>query len=119
MTDIDELAQSLGRALGQTPEYRTLARARESADDDRRIAELTNELQRAEATLQSAIREGREPEQADVEGYEALLGRLQALSVYQSLVAAQTNFDKTMLRVNAAIEKGMLEGARSSIILTS
>ena len=119
MTNIDDLAGSLGRALGNTPEYRTLARAKECADDDRQIVELTNELQRREATLQSAIKEGKEPDRAEVERYEAALNKLQASSVYQSLVSAQANFDKIMYRVNAAIRKGMQEGAASRIILTS
>ncbi len=119
MIDIAEVAQSLGRALGNTPEYRTLARARESVDDDRRIVELRNELKRMEEELQAAIRDGQEPEQAALERYEAILGRLQASSVYQSLIAAQTNFDKIMYKVDAAIQQGMREGAASRIILTS
>ena len=118
MNDIDGLAGSLGRALGNTPEYRTLARAKESADDDRRIVQLTNELRRREGTLQTAIQEGKEPDRAEMERYEAALNQLQASSVYQSLVSAQANFDKIMYRVNAAIQKGMQEGAASRIILT-
>lgn len=118
MNDIDDLAGSLGRALGNTTEYRTLARAKESADDDRRIVELTNELRRREGTLQTAIQEGEEPDRAEMERYEAALNQLQASSVYQSLVSAQANFDKIMYRVNAAIQKGMQEGAASRIILT-
>lgn len=119
MTDIGKLAGSLGRALGNTPEYRTLARAKECADDDRQIVELTNELRQREATLQSAIREGKEPDRAELERYEAALNKLQASSVYQSLVSAQANFDKIMYRVDASIQKGMQEGAASRIILTT
>ena len=119
MTNIDDLAGSLGRALGSTPEYRTLARAKECADDDRRIVELTNQLRQQEGTLQAAIREGKEPDQTEMERCEAALNKLQASSVYQSLVSAQANFDKVMYRVNAAIQKGMQEGAASRIILTS
>ena len=119
MTEIGELAESLGRALGSTPEYRTLARAKQCADDDRQIVELTNELRRREEELQSAIQEGREFDQADMEGFEVTLSKLQASSVYQSLIAAQANFDKIMYRVDAAIQKGMQEGAASRIILSS
>ena len=119
MTDVSELAESLGRALGRTPEYRTMTRAMQSADDDRQIVELRNELKRTEASLQSAVRSGKEPDKADMEQYEAALGKLQASSVYQSLVAAQANLDKIMVRVDAAIQKGMREGAESRIILTS
>jgi cell fate (sporulation/competence/biofilm development) regulator YlbF (YheA/YmcA/DUF963 family) len=119
MTNITELAESLGRALGNTHEYRTMARAMEFADDDRQITELRNELKKTEESLQSAVRSGKEPEKADMEHYEATLGKLQASSVYQSLVAAQANLDKIMVRVDAAIQKGMREGAESRIILTT
>jgi hypothetical protein len=54
-----------------------------------------------------------------MERFEAALGQLQASSVYQSVVAAQTNFDKIMHRADAAIQKGMREGAASRIILTT
>ena len=119
MTDIVELAESLGRAVGNTYEYRTMARAMECADDDRQIVELRNELKKTEESLQSAVRSGKEPDKADMERYEATLNKLQASSVYQSLVAAQTNLDKIMYRVDAAIQKGMREGAASRIILSS
>jgi hypothetical protein len=45
------------------------------------------------------------------------VGRLQASSTYQRLVAAQTNFDKLMAKVNQAIALGMEEGGKSRIIL--
>lgn len=119
MTDIMEIAESLGRAVGNTHEYRTMARAMERANDDRQIVELRTELQKSEESLQSAVRSGTEPDKADMEHYEATLNKLQASSVYQSLVAAQTNLDKIMYRVDAAIQKGMREGAASRIILSS
>lgn len=119
MSEIEEMAGSLGRALGRTPEYRTLARALESADDDRDIVALRNEVRELERQLQAAIGEGREPEKATMEQFEVAIGRLQASSVYQSVVAAQANFDKIMHRVDAEIQKGMREGAASRIILTT
>lgn len=119
MNDIDKLAESLGRALGNTHEYRTMTRAMECADDDRQIVELRNELKGIEESFQSALRSGQEPDKADMEHYEATVNKLQASSVYQSLVSAQANLDKVMHRVDAAIQKGMHDGAASRIILTS
>lgn len=119
MSEIEEMAGSLGRALGRTPEYRMLARALESADDDRDLVALRNEVGDLERRLQETIAEGREPEKATMEQFEVAIGRLQASSVYQSVVAAQTNFDKIMHRVDAEIRKGMREGAASRIILTT
>ena len=119
MAEIHEMAESLGRALGGTPEYRTLARAVESADHDRELTRLRNKVQRFEESFQAAIRRGEEPGQADMEQCEAALGQLQASSVYQSLVAAQANFDKVMYGVDAAIQEGMRKGAASRIILST
>ena len=47
---------------------------------------------------------------------DGLLGLVQGKSVYQRLVAAQENFDKTMARVNDWIVDGIEKGAQSSII---
>jgi hypothetical protein len=44
---------------------------------------------------------------------------VQASPVYQQLVAAQTNFDKILRRVNEEISRGMEAGAQSRIILPS
>lgn len=119
MSRIEELAQSLGRALGGTPEYRTLTRAKESADDDREMTRLKNRFMKIERSVQAALQRGEQPDSADVERYEAAMGELQALSVYQSLVAAEANFDRVMQRVDGAIQEGMRAGAASPIILTS
>ena len=119
MSEIEGVAGSLGRALGRTPEYRTLARALENADADREIVALRNEVGALERRLQEAIAGGREPDKETMEQFEAAVGRLQASSVYQSVVAAQTNFDKIMRRVDAEIQNGMREGAASRIILTT
>ncbi len=119
MSRIEELAESLGRALGGTPEYRTLARAKESADDDRDMTRLRNRLVKIEESLQTALQRGEQPAPGDMEEYESALGELQALSAYQSLVAAQANFDRIMHRADAAIQEGMRAGSASPIILTS
>ena len=119
MSRIEEMAESLGRALGGTHEYRTLARAKECADDDREMTRLRNRLVEIEGSLQTAFQRGEQPAPGDMESYEAALEELQTLSVYQSLVAAQSNFDKIMHRADAAIQKGMRAGSLSPIILTS
>lgn len=119
MAEIQEMAESLGRALGRTAEYRTLARALESADDDREIVALTNEAQGLQETIRAAAQQGGELPGAEMEQLEAVMGRLQASSVYQSVVAAQANFDRIMQRVDASIREGMRKGAASPIILAT
>ncbi len=118
-SEVDKLAGSLGRALGRTSEYRALARARERAANDREVVGLTNEIAPLEQALQDALAQGKAADSAEYERYASSLGRLQALPAYQGVVAAQANFDKIMYRIDAAIQKGMEEGAASRIILPS
>lgn len=119
MADIHELAESLGRALSQTPEYRTLKRAMEAADGDREVVALRNEVARLEQVMQSALLGGQEPDEECVDDYESATSRLQASSVYQSLVAAQANFGRVMQKADQSIQEGMRKGASSTIILAS
>jgi len=49
-----------------------------------------------ERVLEAAARKGEEPPGPEMEQLEAALGRLQASSVYQSVVAAQANFDRPL-----------------------
>ena len=111
------MARELGKTLARTDEYQTLQRAISAADDDREITELTNRLEDLEGRVQSALRQGRQPEQELREEYEGVVGRLQASSTYQRLVAAQANFDKIVQRVNRTIQDGLQEGAESRIII--
>ena len=110
-------ARELGRLIGQTGEYRTLERARESLSEDRELSALLDSLARMEAELGRMVERGEEPSQESAEAYEKTLMQVQASSVYQSLVAAQSNLEKLLGRVNEEIGKGMETGARSRIIL--
>ena len=119
MAEIQEMAETLGQALGRTAEYRTLARAIESADNDREIVALTREVQGLQEVLRAAAQRGEELPTAEMERLEAAMAKLQATSVYQSVVAAQANFDRIMHRVDASIQEGMRKGAASPIILST
>ena len=119
MSEIHDRAESLGRALGRTSEYRTLTRALEAVDGDREMVALKNEVREIEETFKAVVGRGERPSGTEMERYEAVVGKLQASSLYQSLVAAEANFDKIMHRVDAAIQEGMRAGAASRIILTS
>ena len=112
-----EKARELGNSLGRTDEYQAVKRAIQSADDDRDLATLRTELEKLEAGIEASLRAGKEPDAETAAAYESAVGRLQANSSYQRLVAAQTNFDKLMARVNQAIAQGMEEGGQSRIIL--
>ena len=49
--------------------------------------------------------------------HDQIVAQLQSSSVFQSLIAAQMNFDKILARVNQTITEGIEEGAEGRIIL--
>jgi len=116
---IEDKAIELGRQLGQTEEYKALKRASERLRADAEAQQQLQELERLAAELEQAARAGSEPPAADVERYERAAATIQASPVYQSMVAAQANFEKLMARVNAKIYEGMQKGAASPIITLS
>jgi cell fate (sporulation/competence/biofilm development) regulator YlbF (YheA/YmcA/DUF963 family) len=119
MADILEMARDLGRTMARTEEYQALKRAISLADGDREIGELTRRLEELEARVQAAFGQGQNPEQEIQDDYESTVNRLQASTTYQRLVAAQSNFDRVVQRVNQTISKGLDEGAESRIIIAT
>ena len=117
MADINGMARDLGQALARTDEYQALKRAIALADEDREIGELTRRLEELEERVHAMLEQGRSPEPEIQSEYDSAVNRLQASSTYQRLVAAQSNFDKVVQRVNQTIAKGLEEGAQSRIIL--
>jgi len=116
---IRERAQELGHAMGQTDEYKALVRARERIGDDREAVQRMNRLSELENEVAAALHAGNEPAPEVKEEYERVFEELQASPGYQALVAAQSNFDKILMRVNEEIGRGMESGARSRIIMPS
>jgi cell fate (sporulation/competence/biofilm development) regulator YlbF (YheA/YmcA/DUF963 family) len=113
---INEKAQELGRLLGQGDEYQALQKARELLANKKELENSIKALEELAARLEQALVEGKKPETADEEKYERLLSEVQGDTAYQQLVAAQSNFDKLMLRVQEQIMEGMRKGADSRII---
>ncbi|HUE76922.1 MAG TPA: YlbF family regulator [Longimicrobiales bacterium] len=112
-------AKELGRLLGQSSEYQALGRARQRLSEDREAVEAMNQLSRLESEVAMALQQGQEPPEATRIEYETAFTILQSLPSYQGLVAAQSNFDKLLAKVNEEIGKGMESGAQSRIILPS
>jgi cell fate (sporulation/competence/biofilm development) regulator YlbF (YheA/YmcA/DUF963 family) len=120
MTDgMKERAQELGRLLGQSDEYKALGRARQRLTDDQEAVQRMTRLDALEREISMALQGGQEPNDAQKAEYERLFTELQASPVYQGLVAAQSNFDKVLARMNEEISRGMEAGAQSRIILPS
>lgn len=114
-----EKAKDVGRALGQTDEYKALQRARQRLNEDRDAVASVNRLAELEREIAGSLQGGEEPSEEVQQEYEQLASDLQSGPVYQGLVAAQSNFDKLLQRVNEEIGKGMEAGAKSSIIMPS
>lgn len=119
MAGIYEMAKELGAALARTDEYQALKRASDAAEDDRELVELRNKLQSLEAQLESELRAGKEPDEELKKEYTDAAEKLQGMSAFQRVVAAQTNFEKVMYKVNETVSQGIEEGAESKIIVSS
>lgn len=117
--NVSEKARELGRLLSQTEEYRALHRAREAVDGDREVTSLLNRLVDLEDTVARSMQRGEEPGAEVRDEYEQVFSAVQGNAVYQRLVAAQSNFDRILMRVNEEIARGMEAGAQSRIILPS
>ena len=113
---LDEKARELGRLIGQSAEYQAVKRANESLNSDREAVALLREMDQLRDQAQRMIERGENPTAEMEHQLDDLLGKVQVNPNYQSAIAAQENFDKTMLQVNNWITKGIRKGATSSII---
>jgi cell fate (sporulation/competence/biofilm development) regulator YlbF (YheA/YmcA/DUF963 family) len=118
MEGVSEKAKDLGRLIGQTEEYKALARARERFAEDRDAVARVNRLAELEAIVGESMQRGVEPSEEVRNEYEQIFTELQSSPVYQGMVAGQSNFDRILQRVNEDIAKGIEAGAASRIILT-
>ena len=117
MDQIQERAREVGRLIAQTEEYRALKRANTQLGDDRETVTLVNRLEELDGEITDRLRRGQEPTQEQQEEYASLAEKLQQQTAYQAIVAAQSNFDRLMMRVNEEIARGIEAGEQSRIIL--
>lgn len=113
---LEEKAEDLGRALGQTDEYKALRRATEALREDQAVQKVLAEAERLAQDIERVAQQGKEPTKEEVEQYDRALQSVQGNPVYQQMVAAQANFEKLMARINARIYEGIKKGAASPII---
>jgi len=112
-----EKARDLGRLIGQSDEYKALERARERFAADKEAVERVNMLAQLESQIAQALQRDEEPTEAAREEYEQAFSKLQSNAAYQGMVAAQSNFDRILGKVNEEISKGVETGSQSRIIL--
>jgi cell fate (sporulation/competence/biofilm development) regulator YlbF (YheA/YmcA/DUF963 family) len=113
---LDEKARELGRLIGQSPEYQAVKRANEALNGDRDAVALLRQMDQLRDQAQRMIERGENPTSDMEQQLDDLLGKVQVNSNYQRAIAAQENFDKTMLQVNNWITEGIRKGSTSSII---
>lgn len=114
-----EKAREVGRLLGQTDEYKALQRARQRLNDDRESVSSLNRLTELERQIAISLQSGEEPSAETQREYESLASELQSGPVYQGLIAAQSNFDRLLQKVNEQMGEGIEAGSKSSIIMPS
>ena len=113
---IADKARELGRLIGQSDEYGALRRAQDRVSEAPELREKLERLRQLADTLERSTAEGAAPPEADVAAYDQLLSAIQGDPLYQSVLSAQMNFDKLMVKVNDQIMDGIRKGATSSII---
>ncbi len=113
---IPDKAIELGRLIGQSGEYGALKRAQDGVSEAPELREKLEKLRQLADGLERSAVEGKQPSETDVAAYDDLLNSIQSDSRYQSVVSAQTNFDKLMMKVNDQIMDGIRKGAASPII---
>jgi len=114
-----EKAREVGRMISQTDEFKALKQANDRLSDDREAVEMLNRLSDLQGSITGTLQRGNEPSDAEREEYESTVEALQRMSIYQGVVAAQSNFERLMGRVNDEISKGIEAGEQSRIILSS
>ena len=107
---LDEKARELGRLIGQSSEYQAVKRANEALNGDRDAVALLRQMDQLRDEAQRMIERGENPTAEMEQQLDDLLSKVQVNSNYQRAIAAQENFDKTMLQVNNWITEGIREG---------
>lgn len=114
---LEEKAKDLGRAIGQSDEYKAVKRSSEALNQDVEATKVLRRMEAIRTEAQGMIDKGTEPSPEMEQELDGLLSQVQTSPAYQRAVVAQDNFDKLMLRVNSWIADGIRTGATSPIIL--
>ncbi len=113
---ITDRAMDLGRLVGQSDEYQALKRANDRLMEDKDLRESLEQLRRMQMALAQQMDRGQEPTPEQQAEMDRLLGSVQGHPGYQGVVAAQSNFDKLMMKINDWILDGIKKGSESRII---
>lgn len=113
---IADRAADLGRLVGQSDEYQGLKRANDRLMEDQELRAGLERLRALQLQVAEQLDKGVEPSVAQQQEIDGLVSKVQVHAAYQSVVAAQSNFDKLMMKVNEWILDGIKQGSASRII---
>ena len=116
MEPISARADELGRLLGQSEEYLAWRRSEERLTADAELRTALDKLAQLQMAAAEKAERGEQPTAAEQQELDALWSTVQVSPLYQGYVAARTNFDKMMYRINEQILAGMKKGSESRII---
>jgi cell fate (sporulation/competence/biofilm development) regulator YlbF (YheA/YmcA/DUF963 family) len=114
--NLEDRARELGRIIGQSSEYQAVKRANDALNNDRDTVTLLRKMEQIRLDAQRMIERGEHPTPEMEQELDKLLDQVQGNPLYQSVVIAQENFEKVMVRVNEWILEGIRKGAASPII---
>ena len=113
---IADRAADLGRLVGQSDEYQSLKRANDRLMEDQVLRTALERLRALQLQVAEQLDKGVEPSIEQQQEIDGLVGTVQSHPAYQSVVAAQSAFDKLMMKVNEWILDGIKQGSASRII---
>jgi cell fate (sporulation/competence/biofilm development) regulator YlbF (YheA/YmcA/DUF963 family) len=116
MEAISKRADELGRLVGQSEEYQAWRRAEERLTAETAMREALDRLAHLQMSAAERAEHGEQPTPEQQTELDSLWSTVQVNPLYQSYIAARTNFDKMMYRVNEMILEGMKRGSESRII---
>jgi cell fate (sporulation/competence/biofilm development) regulator YlbF (YheA/YmcA/DUF963 family) len=116
MEAIDKRAEELGRLVGQSEEYLAWRRAEERLTADDGLRQSLDHLAQLQVTAAEKAERGEHPTAEQQAELDTLWSTVQVSPLYQAYIAARTNFDKMMYRINETILDGMKKGSESRII---
>jgi len=112
----EEKAMELGRLIGQSDEYKAVMRANDALKEETEAMAHLQRMEQLRQDAQAMLQRGEEPSEEMERELDELLGKIQAMPVYQRVAVTQENLDKLMRRVNDWIGEGIVKGAKSPII---
>ena len=103
MDEIIKIAESLGDAIANTPQFQELKRLETEARDDKEISTLTTDYQNIMQRLADLERNLKPIEVEDKKKFETLRAKVLASEKIQVLLKAQTEYTEMMSGINKAI----------------